>query len=399
MKLSKRQRAHSATIIDKLYADGPCSRVDLAKVLNITPATMSDLTQRLMDQNILHEVGEDPLNYRAGRRKILLDIYPNHSYYIGVEVFDAYISMCLTNNVGTVIQKKIRYHKQEEFYENFKIEALIGDITKFIEEDCKDYQPSAIGLALPGQYNKATGTLHTHHPFWGTVSFSLLPQAFDIPVLINDIVKCLSYSQRLFAQNRSDENFIFVHVRKKIIGYCMYQGSIYGDDNTSLGEIGHTVINPHGEVCECGKRGCLQTYISEQSMIRKAQMIFDISAHNFFHDLVKDKSDIDMSIIIKAYKLGDKTATRIINNALYYLAIAIQNYAMMMDVSRIFIHGLIFNELDFVETLKKSLNGNTANYHSPHEIETVIKTYDPINGAVGACAYCITEELKTSYAV
>lgn len=397
--LSKRQRAHSATILDKIYADGPRSRVDLARELNITPATMSDITQFLIDKNMIHEVGEDNNHYRAGRRKILLDIFPEYSHYIGVEVFDSYIAMCLTNNVGTVIKQQIKEHQEDDFFEYFTIEQLIESLTFFIQEDCKDYQPAAIGIAVPGKYNKETGGLHTHHPFWQSFSFKPLIEAFDLPVYVNDIVKCLSHSQRIFAENRTDENFVFIHIRKKIIGYCMYQGALFGDHNPALGEIGHTVINPHGEVCICGKRGCLQTYMSEQSMIRKAQMIYEISVHTFFHHLVKDKSEINMEVIIKAYKLGDEAATTIINSALNYLAISINNYALMLDAKRLFIHGLIFNEPDFVDILNKNLKENTSDFASHHEMESIITPYDPINAAVGAAANCIAEELMRTYSV
>lgn len=397
--LSKRQRVHSAIILDKIYADGPCSRVDLSRELNITPATMSDITQFLIDENVLHEVGEDNDNYRAGRRKILLDIFPDHSYLVGVEVFDSYIAMCLTNNVGTIIKQRINEHRADEFFESFTIEQLIETLTQFIHEDCKNYSLTSIGVAVPGKYNQETGSLHTHHPFWKTFSFKPLIEAFDLPVLINDIVKCLSYSQRIFAKDRKDENFIFIHVRHKIIAYCMYEGAIFGDANAALGEIGHTVINPHGEVCICGKRGCLQTYMSEQSMIRKAQMIYENSTHTFFHHLVKNKSEIDMDVIIKAYKLGDEAATTIINSALNYLAHSINNYAMMLDAKNIFIHGLIFNAPDFVDILEKNLKASTSTFPSHHPIESVIIPYDQMNAAVGAVAYCISEHLMRSYSV
>ena len=79
--LTKKQKEQSAIILDSIYAEGPISRVELSRKLGITPATMTTITHYLMDTSVIYEVGEELDGYNVGRKKILLDITPQYTYY------------------------------------------------------------------------------------------------------------------------------------------------------------------------------------------------------------------------------------------------------------------------------------------------------------------------------
>ena len=57
--LSKKQHEQRNEIIEQLYLKGPLSRADLAKILQITPATMTELTGYLIKEGLLLEIGEE----------------------------------------------------------------------------------------------------------------------------------------------------------------------------------------------------------------------------------------------------------------------------------------------------------------------------------------------------
>ena len=85
MELSKKQLQLRSIILDKIYSKGPISRIDIAKDTGITPATTSSITGELIKEGLIYELGEDEKDVKVGRRKILLEVKPQHSYSLGVK--------------------------------------------------------------------------------------------------------------------------------------------------------------------------------------------------------------------------------------------------------------------------------------------------------------------------
>ena len=135
----------------------------------------------------------------------------------------------------------------------------------------------------------------------------------------------MATAERYFGTDSQDPNFIFLHVSRGMFCTYMYNGNIYAGTKQLIGEIGHTTVNPHGERCECGKKGCLQTYASETWLVKKAKFLYDESPQNLLRLLVNDKDAIDIDTLIKGYKLGDDISITLLNQAVDYLSIAINN--------------------------------------------------------------------------
>ncbi|MFT0132834.1 ROK family transcriptional regulator [Candidatus Enterenecus avicola] len=392
MYLSKKQGIQKTRILDKIYTKGPISRIDISKELSITPATVSEITNNLINENHVHELGEGEKNNKPGRKKILLAISPYHNYFIGVELSDNFLSFCLSDNLGTIIEQQIIYHNNWDYQEKLTDTFFLNKLKQFIEQ-CTEYNPVAIGIAIPGHYDPIHQTIKTNNPFWKTFSLKNVIASIELPIYLKNNVKCMAIAERLFVKDKQDKNFIFLHVRRGMFCTYMYNGEIYAENNPLIGEIGHTVINPNGELCECGKRGCLQTYTSEPWMIKKAKLIYDNTPHTFLKHLVSEKQQIDISTLIKAYKLGDEGTITIINQAIRYFSIAINNLLMMIDSDTVYIHSELFSESELADLLIQCIDENASLLNLQHPKQQIFKSYNEINGALGACGLCIYETL------
>ncbi|WP_236253512.1 ROK family transcriptional regulator [Carnobacterium sp. CS13] len=392
MYLSKKQGIQKTRILDKIYTKGPISRIEISKELNITPATVSEITNKLIDEKHIHELGEDETGNKPGRKKILLTISSQHSYFIGVELSDKFLSFCLSDNLGSVIEQQILYHNSWDFQESFTETFFLEKMTQFIEQ-YTEYDPVAVGIAIPGHYDSISQSIKTNHPFWQTFPLKDIIASIDLPVYFKNNVKCMAIAERLFGEYKQDKNFIFLHVRRGMFCTYMYNGEIYAENNHLIGEIGHTVINPNGALCECGKRGCLQTYTSESWMIKKANLLYEDAPHTFLKQLVAERKQIDIDTLIKAYQLGDEGSITIINQAIHYFSIAINNLLMIMDSDIVYIHSELFSEPELADLLVKCIDENASLLNLQHPKQRIFKRYDEINGALGACGLCIYETL------
>lgn len=390
--LTKKQKEQSAMILDQIYASGPISRVVLSRELGITPATMTEITHYLLDRKVIYEVGEDMNDYHVGRKKILLDITPQYAYFLGIELYHDFFSMCITDNKGSVFAELIIEFETDTLGDNFSWEHILVEMAAF-REKYATYPLIAIGVSLPSFIDKKTKSIITQHPFWSTLDLVAFEEAVDMPVYFAPLANSLALAQRIFTDDVALDDFIFLHIRNKIVTAYMKDGKVFENQIPYVGELGHTTSNPQGEICVCGKRGCLQTYSSEEAIIRKSRMIYEVSANSFFHNIVNDPAEIDMNTFVKAYRLGDDAAMTIIKNAMKYLAITLDNLTLMVDIGHIYVHGTLFNTPEFTDLLKDSLLEFKSPFRQLNRTNYSIIPYKKINGAIGACAHSVKETI------
>lgn len=393
MKITKNQQKLRFKILDKIYAKGPISRIDISKETGITPATVSEITGNMIQENLIHEIGEViPEEIKSGRKKILLWISKAHSFYIGTELSPKYISFCLTDNTGEILKEKIITLDTFNLKETLTEEFYLNELNNFIKS-CEDYNPKSIGIALPGHFDESNKCILSNNLFWKNFNIKILEENINLPIHFENNVKCMTLAERLFTFTGIDSNFIFFHVGRGMFCSYMYNGNLYAKDNFLVGEIGHVVVHPDGELCECGKRGCLQTYGSESWIIKKSQILFDNSEITYLKQLVTDKNKITIETILKAYKLGDEGIIKILHSAIRYLSITINNLSMMIDANKIIVHGELFNEPLLKNLLDELLKQNISLLAKHKDQDIVIKDYHNHNGALAAAALCVSKFL------
>lgn len=392
MSLTKKQTEQQSLILETIHAKGPISRIDIANALHITPATVSELTGHMLEDNHIHELGEEETANKPGRKKILLDISAGHSHFVGIELSEKFLALCLSDNTGSIIEQEIFRYKEKEFREAYNLPRFLGTVHTFLEK-CQSYRPQSIGIALPGHYDSFEKKILTNNPFWQNFPLEDIIAALPLPVYCENNVKCMATAERFFGSASQDPNFIFLHVSRGMFCTYMYNGDIYAGTKQLIGEIGHTTVNPHGERCECGKKGCLQTYASETWLVKKAKFLYDESPQNFLRLLVNDKDAIDIDTLIKGYKLGDDISITLLNQAVDYLSIAINNLFMIIDSEVVYLHGKIFSEPEISELLIRKLDENSSLLNLQQPQQRIFKPYDESNGALGACGLCVARTI------
>lgn len=385
MKYSKIQRKLRSTILDIIYAHGHISRVEIATLTGITPATVSSITADLIEEQVIYEVGESKhVDHRAGRRKILLSIQPAARFFIGSEISERQFTFALTDNLGHILQKKILPMTKEAILQN-GLSLFITALQSFVEECIKPI--TAIGICLPGRYlNDAK--ISTNNQLWSKFHLQRIQEAFSIPIYFANNVNAMALSKRLFSKGKNKGNYAYFHFHRGMHLSYMYEGSIYGRGNPAVGEIGHTVVQVDGPLCECGKRGCLQTYASENWLLKKASLLWQESSASYLPTLVDSPEKLTLHHLFTAYDLGDRGVKRLLEQAITYLAQTVMNLGSLIDSEKIFIHSPLFLHTELAHLL---LNKSSA----PHQLlygpkqEVIIEPYDDITGAIAGGALCV----------
>ena len=394
MKTTKKQQLLYSTILHKIYTKHTISRIDIARDTGITPATVSLLTAEMLSDDLIREVGEEiDLQDKVGRKKILLSVAPSHSYYVGAEISEKFFSFVLTDNTGILLQKEtVSHDKNSPVDADFFVKSLAG----FLEQTGYSDQVRGIGVAIPGHYTKdAPEKILTNNASWKNFNLRKIAECFDIPLYFSNNVHCMTRAESLFytKPDVDNSNFLFFHIGRGIHCTHLYHDTLYGSQNLKIGEIGHMTVHPDGELCECGKHGCLQTYASETWLIKKARLLYHSSPDTYLHQLVNDEHEITLPVILNAYELGDTILVKLITLAVKSIATTITNLNMIIDCKRVFIHGEVFNISSTVALLKKQLDFEPNLFMLPSKQELIIKPYSPYTGAIGAAAFAVYRTL------
>ena len=169
------KRRNRMQILKVVREQGPISRVDISAILGITRAAVTIITNEMIDQHILQEVGEEPVNpnaeVRKGRRKILLDINETYKFAIGIYVDEKEISIGLTTLNAAALDKKSITHKADMTPEALA-ELLGTTLEKMLQNSCLTYE-NLLGIGvgimpnghrLSGISGAAKGTGGQHPP-------------------------------------------------------------------------------------------------------------------------------------------------------------------------------------------------------------------------------------------
>ena len=393
MPLTSKQRELRTKILNQLFVYGPISRIEISRQTGITPATVSEITGSFIKEKLVYELGEDSSeNNKSGRKRILLDIVPSHSFFIGSELSEKYVTFCLSDNTGKIYAEKVIKLNVGNQRDALTEVRFAEELNTFIH--CyQSYQPKAVGIALPGHFNEKSKTIYSNNPLWKNFDLGILMENVKLPMYFKNNVHCMASAERLFSKKHADDPFIFFHVGRGMFCSYIYEGNNYGENKFLVGEVGHIIVHPDGELCECGKRGCLQTYASEAWIIKKSRILYENSTTTFLRQLAPDKDSITIETILKAYKIGDEGVTNILNNAIKYLSITINNLPIMIDTNKIILHGELFNDTGLTNLLSQNLINKNILPPLSHNWNIEFKKYSDLNGAIAASCLAISHYL------
>ena len=127
-----------------------------------------------------------------------------------------------------------------------------------------------IGIGAPNAH-AGRGTIEqaVHLNWTGTIDFvSSIRRLYDLPVCLTNDAKAAAMGEMLFGHARGMKHFIVITLGTGLGSGIVADGRLLYGASGFAGELGHTVVDPDGRKCECGKRGCLETYVSATGLVR-----------------------------------------------------------------------------------------------------------------------------------
>jgi glucokinase len=170
------------------------------------------------------------------------------------------------------------------------------------------YILKGIGVGAPNA-NYYRGTVENPPNLkWGVVNVvEILKQYYDVPVAITNDANASAIGEMLFGAARGMKDFIVITLGTGLGSGIVVDGKlVYGSDGFA-GEIGHTVYDPNGRQCGCGRKGCLETYASATGIKRT---VMELLANSNEDSALRNISynDLESKMIFTSALAGDRLA-------------------------------------------------------------------------------------------
>jgi glucokinase len=185
---------------------------------------------------------------------------------------------------------------------------LHPEIEKLYSTISDKYLLKGIGVGAPNA-NYYRGTVENPPNLkWGVVNVvEILKQYYDVPVAITNDANASAIGEMLFGAAKGMKDFIVITLGTGLGSGVVVDGKlVYGSDGFA-GEIGHTVYDPNGRQCGCGKKGCLETYASATGIKRTVMGLLGSSNEDSALRNV-NYNDLDSKMIYTSALAGDKLA-------------------------------------------------------------------------------------------
>lgn len=268
MSSKARTDVSRSAVLATLAANGPMSRAQLARHLNLSPTLISHLTKQLLNDGLLVELDSEEASGRGRPARLLgLDVEAGNA--VGVKLGPDHVTL-VELGIDTTLVRLAR--EPLAAGRATYLSDLVRIISDFLKRD--DTRPLlGVGIGLPGSVDEqSSGVVDSHKLGFRQVGLgSLMRRSLEVPVLVENSVKALAVAERLYGLGRHHEDFAVVTVGSEIGAAFILDGMLYRGASGSAGDIGHVVVEPGGPECSCGNRGCLQAVIGQTALVDRAR--------------------------------------------------------------------------------------------------------------------------------
>lgn len=273
---------------------------------------------------------------------------------IGIDIGGSHIGIGLVDNNGSIIQKEEHFIKDKS---NIK-----GKIEEFITENVIRMSlvnnVENVGISVPGTVsnNKIIKSVNL-----GLENYDLagnLEKILKMPIKLKNDAKCAALAEQKYGELANYENSIFLCIGTGVGAAVIHDGKMLEPDDVPGFEFSHTIIQKDGELCNCGKRGCFETYASLKRFKQKISDRFDLNtlSGKVIRKFIKENHE-------------NQLIKEMIKEYVEYLSIGISNIINIFEPDAICIGGS-FSEYGniFFEPLKESLLQGNLLFNSRNEI-------------------------------
>ena len=334
------KKENRSLILKCINANGPMSRKDIADLTHLTAASVTQITTKLINENILTELGSvSESTGLKGRKKVLLDIDHDKKIICAINIDTQKTTIAICNLNGELVtdshnNPSIREYKTQR---KLKPELFLHDICQEtlglfqgLSSACRK-KLSCISVSVPGIIDKESGIAQKAYSLWDQpvpvkdiLSDELL---LNVPILVSNSVNAFATAEILFGAGKQYDSLLVIKWGPELESTIVVDSVVYEGRHGKTAELGHFIVEKDGPLCSCGRKGCLKSYVSS----------------SYLADILKI-SDFRPEDFGSCYKKADISSQKRLDQIMDYFAESIVNACAIIVPDRIVLAGSLFKD-------------------------------------------------------
>jgi glucokinase len=255
-----------------------------------------------------------------------------------------------------------------------------------------------IGIAAPSA-NYFLGTIESPSNLkWGKINFKeMMYEYFDIPIAITNDANAAAIGEQAFGCAKKMKNFILITLGTGLGSGIVVDGNILYGERGLAGELGHTIVETNGRECNCGRMGCLETYVSATGIRRTAfNLLCSLKDESELRDI--SYNSLTGKMICELAVKGDPIALKTFEVTGEILGKALANAAAAFSPEAIILFGGLADARDLIlAPTRKYFKKNLLNIYNDN-IKILLSHLQNSKAAVlGASNLILKEITNNSY--
>ncbi len=320
------KKQNRSSILKYINGEGPVSRKDIAIATGLTPAAVTQICTDFIEQGILIEKGVSTEGKGAGRRKILVDIEYNYRYVFAVNIEPEVTVVALANLKGELLSHKTIQTDNSVEPEVFL--KTIANMCKLILEENASIASNVAGISVGiiGIVDREKKKSLRAYGIWKQEVrvCEILEKELGLYTIIENNVNAFALAELFFGIGREFENLLVIKWGPGVGSTIVIDNKIYEGRHEKAAEIGHCIVEKDGDLCKCGRYGCLETKVSYNALNKKMKFA---------------QEDFE-----KAYRQAELEGKgQIFDEAIDLFARTIVNAVTILAPNRVVLSGLMFH--------------------------------------------------------
>lgn len=370
-------------ILGLCVTEGRYSIADLSRELNTSIPTTTKLVEELIEEGFLEDLGK--LDTNGGRRPNIYGLKASAGYFIGTDVRRHHVSIAIADFRGDIVDyiDSIPF-KVESSADSFRnLCSIIKDNIR--KSGIKEEEVLAYGLNLSGRVNNETGYCFTYFIGEDRPIASLMEEELGGRVFVENDSRAMTYGEYICGVGKNEKDMLFINVTWGLgMGMILNGKLLYGKSGFS-GEIGHFPMLNNDQICQCGKRGCLETGASGYAAHRILMERLAEGRASILADKFHSGQEIMLEDILMAIEEEDVLAIEVIEEIGGVLGRAIAGIINVFNPELVVIGGKMAGAREYLMLpIKAAIQKHSLNIINK---DTKIKTsrLGEKGGPIGAC--------------
>ncbi len=219
------------------------------------------------------------------------------------------------------------------------VNALSERVLTLIEENGGYETIRSVGISAPSG-NFLTGCIENaaNMPWKGVVPLAaMLQDQLGMAVAVANDAHITALGERAYGSAHGMKDFIIISISHGGLGSCFFtNGQPHLGVNGFAGEVGHTCVQINGRQCGCGRKGCLETYVSDKGLVKTAE---ELIAKSTEPTLLSQLDELNIRTITECCEMGDRVAIEAFRQVGAMLGMGLANYVSVINPEAIILTG------------------------------------------------------------